>query len=227
MVVEDEWLVAKHVQVSLQAAGFNVLNPVHSARAAIELAAMTSPDVIVMDIKLDGDRDGIRAASEITKQRWTPVVYLTAHSDRESVSRAAEGHAAGYILKPFVERQLVSAVLMAAHGAQRTAGYFASSDPMLEDRIRALASVPPDTPSRAATPVRPMSDPLARRLSPREGELVTMLAKGARVSSIARKLGLSTHTVRNHLKSIFRKLDIHSQHELVEFWRSQPEFNAD
>ena len=76
-------------------------------------------------------------------------------------------------------------------------------------------------PSRPAAPVGDAAEGAARRLSPRERELVQMLAEGARLSGVARRLSLSTHTVRNHLKSIFRKLDIHSQHDLVEFWRSR------
>lgn len=220
LVAEDEWLVARHIEACLQAAGFEVLAPVHSARAAVELALRANPDVIVMDVKLDGDLDGISAAHEIGRHQRTPVVYLTAHTDRDTVARAARSHAASYILKPFVERQLVSAVLLASY--QRTATS-ELSDGGLEQTIRAIVSVVNDTgaPRAERKPATPAND-VANRLSPRERELVDMLARGARLSGVARNLGLSTHTVRNHLKSVFRKLDIHSQHDLVEFWRSQP-----
>ncbi|MGC4082686.1 MAG: response regulator transcription factor [Vicinamibacterales bacterium] len=220
LVVEDEWLVAKHIQACLQSAGFDVPAPVHSARSAVEHALHSHPDVIVMDVKLDGDMDGISAAREIGRHRRTPIVYLTAHTDRDTVARAAEGYAASYILKPFVERQLISAVLLASHQSARMTAY--ADDAALEERLREIAASMRESHSRAATEETTLHD-AARRLSPRERELVTMLAQGARLTGIARKLGLSTHTVRNHLKSIFRKLDVHSQHDLVEYWRSQPE----
>lgn len=220
LVVEDEWLVARHIQTCLQAAGFDVPSPVHSARAAVETARHARPDVIVMDVKLDGEMDGISAAREIGRFRRTPIVYLTAHTDRDTVARAAGGHASSYILKPFVERQLVSAVVLAAHQAGAD-GSGADGIPG-EEHLRALAAWLNRT-NQSPAPVQvPAPPPAGRagRLSPRERELVQLLSEGARLSGVARRLGLSTHTVRNHLKSIFRKLDIHSQHDLVEFWRT-------
>jgi len=218
LVVEDEWLVARHVQACLQAAGFDVPAPVHGARAAVEAALRTDPDVIVMDVKLDGDTDGITAACEIGRHRQTPVVYLTAHTDRDTVSRAASSQAAGYVLKPFVERQLISAVLLASLRREPVAAGYA-----LADKLRVIASVVNDGPPALLNVERPRPTPgmVAERLSPRERELVELLAQGARLSGVARRLGLSHHTVRNHLKSVFRKLGVHSQHELTELWHGQ------
>ncbi len=218
LIVEDEWLVARHVQACLQAAGFDVPAPVHGARAAVETALRTDPDVIVMDVKLDGDADGITAACEIGRHRQTPVVYLTAHSDRDTVTRAAYSQVAGYVLKPFVERQLISAVLLASLKREPVA-----AGHTLADKLRAIASVVNDGPPALANLERPRPAPLpvADRLSPRERELVELLAQGARLSGVARRLGLSHHTVRNHLKSVFRKLGVHSQHELTELWHAR------
>lgn len=219
LVVEDEWLVARHIQACLQSSGFDVLTPVHSARSAIDAALHARPDVIVMDVKLDGEMDGISAAREIARHRPTPVVYLTAHADRETVARAAAGQAASYILKPFVERQLVSAVLLASH--QRSVAGQGLLWGVADDPVRAIAAMLAGRESSKAAPTATPLPDAAVRLSPRERELVSMLAEGARLSGIACKLGLSTHTVRNHLKSIFRKLNVHSQHDLVEFWRTK------
>lgn len=82
-----------------------------------------------------------------------------------------------------------------------------------EEKLSAIAAIVNGTPAAGASPE------IAAALTSREREIVDLLANGARVVTIARHLGLSPHTVRNHLKSALRKLDLKGQHELFEYWR--------
>lgn len=172
--------------------------------------------------------------TSLTAERRIPVVYLSSTPDRQSLERAADGHASAYLVRPYSERQLVSTVLLATITAKRS---FSAAAPGLltaAERLRAIASVLEDAtlleqldaehaPGPALAAVQPVpaaaAPPPSSGLTPREREIVELLGDGARVSSIAARLGLSAYTVRNHLKSIYRKLQVKGQHDLYEYWQ--------
>lgn len=121
LLVEDESIVALDIKGSLSSLGFNVVGHVRSGEAAITLADEARPDLILMDIQIAGDTDGIDTARIIAEQFDIPSVFLTAYSDRESIERAKQSHGYGYLLKPFQERELTIAIEMALfkHDAER------------------------------------------------------------------------------------------------------------
>ncbi|HXR23747.1 MAG TPA: response regulator [Candidatus Binataceae bacterium] len=88
LVVEDEALIAESISTGLTRAGCNIVAAVDTGAAAIEAATELRPDLVLMDIHLKGEMDGIEAASVITERLRVPVVYLTAHSDRATLQRA-------------------------------------------------------------------------------------------------------------------------------------------
>lgn len=202
-----------------------------SAREAITSIGVRTPDVIVMDLGLVANDIARRELRDLTQQHAIPIVYLSATTDRATLERAADGCAAACILKPFADRQLVSSVLLATIAAERGSTMWMAPKPLtLEEKLRAIAAVVNDVPlgDESATSfalgraqMAPASAPGSNGLSAREREVVELLANGARVVTIARQLQLSPHTVRNHLKSVFRKLNVHGQHELFEYWRGQ------
>jgi two-component system cell cycle sensor histidine kinase/response regulator CckA len=115
LIVEDETLIAEEISERLRRAGMLIVDTVHSALAAINAVSHRQPDIILMDIRLKGAMDGIEAATVI-RQRWhIPVMFLTAHSDHETLRRAKGSEPFGYILKPFQERDLLVAIEMALH----------------------------------------------------------------------------------------------------------------
>jgi signal transduction histidine kinase len=115
LVVEDEGIVALDIQSKLRAMGYDVPQIVSSARDAVESAQTLQPDLVLMDIQLEGDVDGVAAAERITRELQIPVVYLTAYSDRATLERAKIAHPMGYLLKPFEERDLYTTVEIALH----------------------------------------------------------------------------------------------------------------
>jgi CheY-like chemotaxis protein len=113
LIVEDETLIAEELKERLAGLGFSVIAAVDSAEEGIAIATRERPDLVLMDIRLQGAKDGVQAAEEIHQQVDVPVVYLTAHSDRLTVDRAKKTHYDGFILKPFRARELQSTIEVA------------------------------------------------------------------------------------------------------------------
>lgn len=106
LVVEDEVIVADDLRKRLIRMGYNVPVAVSSGKEAIEKANENLPDLVLMDIVLHGDMDGIEAAEKIHSNLDIPVVYLTAYADEKTLQRARITEPYGYIIKPFKEREL-------------------------------------------------------------------------------------------------------------------------
>jgi PAS domain S-box-containing protein len=117
LVVEDERLVALVLEKCLTQLGHEVVALVTVGRDAVKLAEDLQPDLVLMDIRLKGEMDGIEAAIRIHDTLNIPILYLTAYSDDSTLERAREAHPYGYILKPFEERALKSAIEVALYTA--------------------------------------------------------------------------------------------------------------
>ncbi len=118
LAVEDEGIVALDIQAKLEDMGYRVPNIVSSAEDAIETARRLRPDLVLMDIQLKGELDGIDAAETIGTELGIPVVYLTAYSDEQTLARAKAARPSGYLLKPFEERELYTTVEIAIYRHQ-------------------------------------------------------------------------------------------------------------
>ena len=110
MLVEDEKVVAADIQECVKALGYEVVGSVATGAEALRLAVHTTPDMVLMDIKLKGVPDGIDVAGALYDHLKIPVVYLTAHADAEILERARQTAPCGYVLKPFDDRALRTAI---------------------------------------------------------------------------------------------------------------------
>jgi two-component system, response regulator PdtaR len=115
MVVEDESILAMLIKRKLQNWGYEVVDWVDTGEAAVKNAKEIVPDLILMDIVLKGDMDGIEAAQQIRKDVDIPIIYLTAYSNDEVLKRAQETEPYGYILKPFREGEVNANIKMALY----------------------------------------------------------------------------------------------------------------
>lgn len=115
LIVDGEIIIARELEASLIGFGYEVTGIASTGREAIALAEQTAPNLILIDIALQGDLDGIEAAAEIQKRRLTPIIYLTAHTDEETLQRAKMTRPSGYIVKPFTERELRANIEMALY----------------------------------------------------------------------------------------------------------------
>jgi PAS domain S-box-containing protein len=121
LIVEDETIVAADLENKLKREGYEVVGITACGEDALDMVNAHTPDLILMDIQLEGAMDGIETAKAIQERQDVPVVYLTAHSDPATLSRAKLTGPFGYILKPFEERDLVIQIELAAfkHQAER------------------------------------------------------------------------------------------------------------
>ena len=106
VVVEDESIVAEHIRRSLQKLGYSVSAVANTGEKAIKCVEENNPDLVLMDIVLQGEMDGIETARKIRSRFNIPVVYLTAYSDEKILERAKITEPFGYVIKPFSEREL-------------------------------------------------------------------------------------------------------------------------
>jgi two-component system, LytTR family, response regulator LytT len=115
LIVEDESIVAKDIQHSLKKLGYTVVGMCSNGEDAIRTAEEMSPDLVLIDIMLKGDMSGIEAADQIRQRMNIPVIYLTAYADESTLNKAKVTEPYGYIIKPFKEIDLHTAIEMAIY----------------------------------------------------------------------------------------------------------------
>ncbi|MBN1167956.1 MAG: response regulator [Methanospirillaceae archaeon] len=115
LTVEDEAVNSIVLEKTLRELGYDVAGNAFDAEEAIAMARDEKPDLILMDIRIQGEKDGIEAAKEIYALYNIPIIYLTAHSDDETIKRAVESGPFGYLIKPFKEKELYSNIEMTIH----------------------------------------------------------------------------------------------------------------
>lgn len=116
LVVEDDWFVSMDIESALMDAGYEVVGVVRSADEAVRAAIRYRPDLVLMDIRLIGSRDGVEAAAEIRKETDIPCLFVSAHDDVATKARAAPSRPAGWLMKPFLTQHLLDAVQRAIGG---------------------------------------------------------------------------------------------------------------
>lgn len=114
-IVEDESIVAKDLQATLQKLGYSVLGISNNGEDAIEKIAELNPNLVLMDIMIKGSLTGIQVAEVIKMEQNIPVIFLTAYADESTLLKAKKAEPYGYILKPFKEIDLRSTIEMAVY----------------------------------------------------------------------------------------------------------------
>ncbi|MBL8001973.1 MAG: response regulator [Flavobacteriales bacterium] len=121
LVVEDESIVSKDIQHSLKKLGYNVVGAAATGEQAVKLAVETQPDIILMDIMLKGEMNGIEAATQIRTETNIPVIFLTAYADESTLNKAKVTQPYGYIIKPFKEIDIHTSIEMALYKHKKEA----------------------------------------------------------------------------------------------------------
>jgi PAS domain S-box-containing protein len=115
MIVEDDEIIANLISLMLEKNGYNIAAKISSGEEAVMKSADIHPDLVLMDINLNGLMDGITAARYIFSLFHFPVIFLTAFSDEQLVARAKVSQPYGYIMKPVTEKELVANIEIALH----------------------------------------------------------------------------------------------------------------
>jgi two-component system, NarL family, response regulator NreC len=200
LLADDHKLMRSGLRVLLeQQAGLTVVGEASDGREAVALANSLKPDVAVMDVGMPS-LNGIEAASQISQSHpEIAIVMLSMHSDESYVLRALKAGAKGYLLKDSAEADLIRAVHAVADGKS----FFspAVSKVLLDDYVRKL--------KRSGT-----EDPYDL-LTPREREVLQLVAEGKSNKDVAQLLNLSVYTVETHRSNIMEKLNLKGVPELI------------
>jgi DNA-binding LytR/AlgR family response regulator len=113
LIVEDEPLLADDIEAMLLDAGYDVVGIAANGSHALRMIKNLEPDLILLDISLDGDMDGVMLAEEINSSFRTPFVFITSYADKLTINRVKQTHPAGFIVKPFTEKSILSNVEIA------------------------------------------------------------------------------------------------------------------
>ncbi len=119
LVVEDESIVSKDIQHSLKRLGYVICGAAATGEKAIELAVNEKPNIVLMDIMLKGEMNGIEAAEILKKEHQIPVIFLTAYADEATLTKAKITEPYGYIIKPFKEIDLHTSIEMALYKSKK------------------------------------------------------------------------------------------------------------
>ena len=219
LIVEDDRDLAGITARLLTTRGYRP-TVASSAVEALRQSRRVSFHLALVDISLGGELDGIDVGEWLARLYDVPIVFTTSLIDDDVLQRASRIRPAGYLVKPIEPPQLYSAIVMATAGPQaggvpgaprgREAVYLSRKLEQIRGLLdetglarRALARNPDRLPSGI------------EELSAREWQIMRDLVDTPNVEAIAQRRQLSVHTVQNHLKSVFRKLEVHSTAELL------------
>lgn len=205
IIVDDHVVVRSGLRMLLETeGGIEIVAEAGSAGEAIQAIQQTQPDVVLMDIGLP-DMSGIEATRQI-KQRFpqVQVVALTIYEDEEYFFRMLEAGASGYVPKRAAPEELVLAIETAARGEVYL--YPSMAKLLVRDYLAQQAHRPKEDLPANGEP-----------LTPREQEILALLAEGATNEQIAERLVISPKTVARHRENIMEKLNLHSRAELVRY----------
>jgi two-component system nitrate/nitrite response regulator NarL len=197
LLVDDHTLFREGLESLLSRRNINILAAVGSGQEGLRLAAELKPDVVLLDMRMP-EMDGMDVLRQLRKNGFkNPIAMLTTSSDERDLVESLRSGAQGYLLKDMEPDQLVVA---------------------LRDIVAGKTVVAPDLAPILARVVQgdiitPSAESPFAKLTPRETEILALLAEGQSNKVIARNLGISDGTVKLHVKSILRKLGVHSRVE--------------
>ena len=196
MLADDHRMLREGLRRSMTEEGFQVVGEAGDGEEAVRLAAELQPDVILMDVSMP-DVDGVEATRRIRDLiPETRVIMLTMHPDQDVVAAALRAGAAGYLVKDCSTEEIAEAVRLAASDDAAISADVAAS---MLDEVRRL----PDEPDED------------RVVTKREEEVLQLIADGCSTTEVAEQLFISQKTVKNHLASIYQKLDARDRTQAV------------
>jgi DNA-binding NarL/FixJ family response regulator len=202
LIADDHEVVRHGVRAVLERqSGWAVCGEARTGREAVAKAVDLQPDVVILDISMP-ELNGLEATRQIRRLVPAKILVLTVHEADQVVTEVLDAGAHGYVLKADAGRTLVAAVRALLAGQE-----------FFTERVHPLATRRRATARRAAgRPSRPLG-----RLTPREREVLQLLAEAKSNKEIGTALGITTKTAETHRTHIMTKLDLHSMSELVRY----------
>ena len=190
LIIEDEGVVAHDIAYRVKKLGYDVAGIKHDGFDAINYLSIHAPDLILCDINLNGDKDGVDVAKFVCQNNKTPLIFITALSDRATLERAKKTLPYGYIVKPFDNHDLLVAIELA------------------------LYKYSVDLEKLSITPER-ISQITSKELTEREFEMLTDIVSGLNNTQISQKRFISYTTVKYHMRKLLDKMDASNRAEAL------------
>ncbi len=196
LLADDHQIMRQGLKSLLEREGFRVVAEAADGREALRLAETSHPDVVILDLAMPG-LNGVDAAREIARSSpKTKAILLTMHKEDAYVLQALSAGVSGYVLKTQASADLVQAIREVTRGSIYLSPGVSRA---VVDAYRAKTELPPDP------------------LSPREREVLQLVAEGKTTKEVAAILGVSVKTAESHRTRIMEKLDIHETAGLVRY----------
>ena len=185
LIIEDEAIIAADISDILTALDYRVAKIINSSEKAIDYLSFHSPDLVLCDINIKGSQDGIQVAEVIRKKKKVPFVFLTSLADRQTLDRAKKTLPYGYIVKPFDEKDILTAIEIALFKFKQEIEALR----LTKDKVDAISTLP---------------------FTEKEFALLNDMALGLNYPEICSKQQITHNTLKYHTKNIFSKLQVHT-----------------
>ena len=194
MIVDDNVVSVMELEEALSAHGYQVVGVAGTGIEAVKLAPELAPDLILMDIKMPGGMDGISAAEKIIQHIDIPIIFFTGHDDEELLERASRLNPAGYLLKPFVGRQIIAAIEIALRSA--------------EESGTGMGKLQGESEGQSFPKIL---------LTPAESRIANLIKEGKSSKEIAKLLKVNRKTVDWHRTNIRKKFKLNDKENLFSY----------
>ncbi|MBK8955056.1 MAG: response regulator transcription factor [Saprospiraceae bacterium] len=185
LIVEDEPLIAENIAMYLNNHDYEVAGIAYDYEDGIMKLENDKPDIVLLDINLDGELDGIDLGKYIHEKIMIPFVFLSSYSDKSTLERAKQVQPSGYLVKPFHEKSLLTTLEISLNN------FALHSNPMLEELN-----------------MQKINAGLADPLSQREFEVLQLIYAGKTNQQIARDLFISLNTLKRHINNSYMRLEV-------------------
>ena len=194
LIVEDEPIISDDIESTLISNHYDVAGKAYSSTHALDMLMNRYPDLVLLDIAIKGDKDGIDIATIIREKYHIPFIFLTSFSDKVTLERVKPTMPYGYIVKPFKDRDIVTSIEMAMYR-------FA-----IENNTKALDKVGIET-------------KFELKLTKMEFQILLMIWQGKSNQAISSEIFLSINTIKTHVRNLFEKFNVRTRNELIVLLR--------
>lgn len=194
LIVEDEPIISDDIEFTLLSQHYDIAGKAYSSAQALDMLMNRYPDLVLLDISIKGDKDGIDIAGIIREKYHIPFIFLTSYSDKVTLDRAKPTLPYGYVVKPFKDRDLLTTIEMGM--------YRYSTENNTVPIIKAVIEQKNNL-----------------QLTKMEYNILILIWEGKSNKGISEGLFISVNTVKTHIKNIFEKFDVRSRNELIVLLR--------
>ena len=195
LIVEDDPLIAEDIAESLKEIGYEIAGIAYDSDEAMQMVQTVNPDLTLLDVNLDSEKDGIQIGEYIKDNYKFPFIYLTSYADKSTIERAKHTRPMAYIVKPFDERDLFTAIEIALFNYDLPNGHQVIS---LED----------------------LNKKTLANFTPKEYEIILQIMEGLANKQLAETNFVSLNTIKTHLKNIYDKLGVNSRTQVIAKMRN-------